>query len=50
MKKCGPRWKRFAEFPGDTPLPIFGNAFQVGFDADGNVSCTIYIYDYLLIN
>ncbi|XP_041973209.1 cytochrome P450 4d2-like [Aricia agestis] len=34
LRKCGYRWKKLSEFPGDRPLPLVGNALQLGFDAD----------------
>nr|DAB41767.1 TPA_inf: cytochrome P450 CYP405A15 [Melitaea cinxia] len=33
-RKRSDRWKKLSEFPGDTPLPFFGNGLQLGFDAD----------------
>nr|AXB26406.1 CYP405A12 [Nymphalis c-album] len=33
-RKRGHRWEKLSEFPGDTPIPIFGNGLQLGFDAD----------------
>nr|DAB41814.1 TPA_inf: cytochrome P450 CYP405A16 [Melitaea cinxia] len=34
MRKRSYHWKKLSEFPGDRPLPIFGNMLQLGFDAD----------------
>nr|DAB41768.1 TPA_inf: cytochrome P450 CYP405A14 [Calycopis cecrops] len=34
IRKCSYRWKKLSEYPGDTPLPLVGNALQLGFDAD----------------
>nr|DAB41803.1 TPA_inf: cytochrome P450 CYP405A6 [Heliconius sapho] len=34
VKKRGYRWRKLSEFPGDTPLPLIGNGFDIGFDAD----------------
>ncbi|XP_032512109.2 cytochrome P450 4d2-like [Danaus plexippus] len=34
QRKSSYRWKKLSEFPGDAPLPFFGNGLQLGFDAD----------------
>ncbi|XP_072942107.1 probable cytochrome P450 4e1 [Epargyreus clarus] len=34
IRKCSYRWKMLSQFPGDPPLPLIGNALQIGFDAD----------------
>lgn len=37
VRKCSYRWKMLSQFPGDPPLPLIGNALQIGFDADGQL-------------
>nr|DAB41817.1 TPA_inf: cytochrome P450 CYP405A9 [Depressaria pastinacella] len=34
VRKRGVRWQQLSKFPGDFPLPLIGNALQLGFDAD----------------
>ncbi|XP_047523115.1 probable cytochrome P450 4d20 [Pieris napi] len=34
MRRRSRNWKLLSQYPGDYPLPIVGNGFQLGFDAD----------------
>ncbi|VVD06077.1 unnamed protein product [Leptidea sinapis] len=34
VKRSSRKWKLLSKYPGDYPLPIIGNALQLGFDAD----------------
>lgn len=35
MRKRGVRWENLSKFPGNNPLPIIGDALELGFDSDG---------------
>ncbi|CAG5055912.1 unnamed protein product [Parnassius apollo] len=34
IRKNTRRWKNLSKFPGNPPLPLIGNALEIGFDAD----------------
>lgn len=48
MRRRSSRWRLLSKFPGDFPLPVIGNALQLGFNADRNIPNQIYVFNVLL--